>query len=264
VGKLPGSSQAYLIGADNGRKYVVKFTNNPHCERILVNELVSAMLLNRLGLACPEIALVRLTSEFLRLNPNVSIQGRSSAERPPCGIHFGSCLPGSPNHDFVSRSVSDNVLKGLTNLCEFAGVLVFDKWISNQDHRQCIFEFNRPSRVRALWIDNGHVMGGPRWKFEDSPRHGLYAQHAVYEQARTWADFEPWLEGIRAMPEGFLEYVLREVPNDWVRDDHKELRRVIDRLMIRRQSVADLIQGTIESQPSAFPNWKRLRQTRKS
>jgi hypothetical protein len=220
------------------------------------------MLLNRLGLTCPEIGFIRITSEFLRSNPNVNIQGGVSPQTPPVGIHFGSCLPGRPNHDFVSRTVSDNVLKGVTNLQEFAGVLVFDKWTSHQDHRQCVFEFVPQSQVRALWIDNGHVFGGPSWEFFDSPLLGLYSRHTVYEMVHSWAYFEPWLEIVRDMPQEFLECIVREIPDEWVCDDYKELIRVIERLMIRRRLVPRLIEDAIENLPSAFPNWKRENRTR--
>jgi hypothetical protein len=256
MGKLPGGSQAHLIKADNGRTYVVKFTNTPQSRRILINEMVSAMLLKRLKLAGPEIAFIRITREFLGAHPDVYVQFRSGTQSPPAGLHFGSCLPGIPNDNFVSHPVSDAVLRGLSNLREFVGVLVFDKWTSNQDSRQCIFEFVPPYCVRALWIDNGHALGGPSWEFLDSPRLGVYFRHTVYERARSWADFEPWLEGVRAVSEEFVEHILKELPNDWILDDYKDLRRVVDRLLVRRQAVANLIEAAIASQPSAFPNWK--------
>lgn len=234
--KMRGASQAQLMQADDARHYVVKL-DTPQNRRTLVNEFLCGLFLEHLGFNTPRTAVVQMDG----------------------GKHFGSGFPGDPNKTVVYDFVPDPLLRKVENLREFAGMLAFDKWVGNEDYRQCVFVRNtrlaRP-QFQAIWIDNGNAFAGSAWQIVDNPRKGLYLSSAAYETVQSWSDFEPWLEALRCFPEDVVEQAIAALPAEWIADDYDGLRRLMDRLLLRRSKVADQIERTIESQPQAFPNWK--------
>ncbi len=89
-------------------------------------------------------------------------------------------------------------------------------------------------QFQAIWIDNGNAFGGSEWQIVDNPRKGLYLSSAAYETVRSWSDFEPWLEALRQFPEELVEQAIDALPAEWVAGDDDRLRRLMDRLLLRR------------------------------
>src|SRR5579871_5213063 len=233
---MRGASHAQLMRADDGRHYVVKLAT-PANRRTLVNEFLAGLFLEHLGFNTPRTAVVQMDG----------------------GKHFGSGFPGDPGKTVVYDFIPDPLLREVENLREFAGLLAFDKWVGNQDFRQCVFVKNarlpRP-QFQAIWIDNGSAFGGSDGEIVDNPRQGLYLSPAAYETVQSWSDFEPWLEALRRFPEELVEQAISALPAEWVAGEHDRLRRLMDRLLLRRAKVADCVERTIESKPEVFPNWK--------
>src|SRR5512141_3328870 len=139
IRKMRGGAQSHLLEADDGNSYIVKFQNNPQHRRILVNEMVSAVFLDYLQFSAPEAAIIAVPEEFLRGNAEVFITLGTRHIPVQPGWHFGSRFPGDPARTPIYDFVPDALLSGVANLSEFAGMLVFDKWMANADGRQCIF-----------------------------------------------------------------------------------------------------------------------------
>ena len=267
--KMRGGAQSHLIEANDGRFYVVKFKNNPQHRRILVNEWLASRFLRYLQIATPETAIVEVSAQFLRENPEVCISlGRSRLEVEP-GWHFGSCFPGDPAKVAVYDFLPDVLLSQVVNQREFLGMLAFDKWTANADSRQAIFvrarvrEFVRasvehPLRVGfvALMMDHGYVFDGPQWAYRDSPIQGLYFRTQIYESVRGWDDFQPWLDQIVHFPEDVIDEALKTLPPDWVAGEEDALNDLLENLMRRRNRVADLLRDCTTGRVKAFPNWK--------
>src|SRR5207247_11297442 len=96
VRKMRGGAQAQLLEADDGHWYVVKFRNNPQHRRILVNESLSATILDYLRISIPETALIEVTPQFLAANPDLHLQvGTRRVELRPAS-QFRSRFPGAP------------------------------------------------------------------------------------------------------------------------------------------------------------------------
>ena len=269
IRKMRGGAQAHLLEADDDHFYVVKFKNNPQHRRILVNELTASVFLRYLRIAAPETALIDVSEEFLRANPEVGI--RLGTRRLPvaAGWHFGSRFPGDPNKLAVYDFIPDVLLKKVVNKNDFLGVLAFDKWIGNADSRQSIFfrahlrEWLPPSEFQplrvgfvALMMDHGYVFGGPQWGFADSPIQGLYFRPAVYENVHALDDFQPWLERIRNFPEEVVDEAYKQVPADWLDGDRDEYEKLLARLLRRRNRVPDLIRDCVHGRVNPFPNWQ--------
>lgn len=255
--------------ASDGNFYVVKFLNNPQHRRILINEWIASVFLGYLGVAAPEAAIVRVSTEFLRENPDVYLQLGSERRQVEPGWHFGSRFPGHPARNVVYDFLPDSLLENIENLCDFRAILVFDKWIGNADSRQSIFfrarlkewlpgSAGHPLRMGfvAQMVDHGYAFEGPHWRFGDSPLQGLYFRPAVYNGVRGLDDFQPWLDRVMHFPEEIVDQAVKQIPASWMEGQEKDLPRLLDRLLARRKRVPDLIEAAREGRGNPFPNWR--------
>jgi hypothetical protein len=149
IRRMRGGAQSHLMRCADGNYYVVKFQNNPQHRRILVNELLGTRLASRLGLPTAPVEVVEVGAELIRLTPELCIELPRS--RTPCaaGLQFGSRYPGDPRRMALHDFLPDEKLREVRNLHDFAGMLVFDKWVCNTNGRQTVFfeEASRTSRV---------------------------------------------------------------------------------------------------------------------
>jgi hypothetical protein len=266
---MRGGAQAHLLECDDGHFYVVKFRNNPQHRRILINEWIASVFLNYLQISTPETAVVSLSPEFLASHPDVHIQLGSHHEPVEPGWHFGSRYPGDPGKVMVYDFLPDALLDKLVNVAEFLGVLAFDKWMGNADARQSIF-FRARLRRRlqpenepapragfvALMMDHGYVFDGPHWKFSDSPLQGLYFRPNVYQNVRSWEDFQPWLDRVVNFPEEVVDTAQKQIPPEWLAEDGDALQSILEKLMSRRRRVPDLIRNSRRGRVNPFPGWR--------
>jgi hypothetical protein len=265
IRKMRGGAQSHLIQASDGHYYIVKFRNNPQHPRILVNELIAAEILAYLQISAPPCELIQVSEEFLRENPDVSIQLGSRTLAPDTGWAFGSRHPGDPNITAVYDFVPDSLLSQVHNRAEFLAVLVFDKWTGNADGRQSIFFRAHlkdwvpqvkpgPKKMGfvALMIDHGFIFNGPHWNFTESALQGLYARRMVYEPVTSLQDFQPWLERVQHFPEEVFDRAMRRIPPDWIENQEDELERLLESLLRRRKRIGELLAQS----HAAFSNWK--------
>ena len=126
VRKMRGSTQAHLLECDDGFFYVVKFSNNPQGgRRILCNELISSLLMKRLGIHTPEIAVVTLDHDFLKANPEVFLSiAPDRTVTPTIGPHFGSLHIGGPINAAVFDFLPIAMLPKVVNHGDFLGVIL--------------------------------------------------------------------------------------------------------------------------------------------
>src|SRR3977135_436796 len=110
IRKMRGGAQAHLIEAADGHCYVVKFLNNPQHRRILVNEWIASVFLKYLGISTPEVAMIRITEDFLAANPQVEMQFGNEQRPPTTGWHYGSRFPGNPSRNVVYDFLPDALL----------------------------------------------------------------------------------------------------------------------------------------------------------
>ena len=139
IRRMRGGAQAHLMRCSDGNYYVVKFQNNPQHRRVLVNELLGTRLAGRLGLTTAPVAVVEVSEELIRLTEDLCIE--TPRTRIPCsaGLQFASQYPGDPRRMTLHDFLPDEKLHEVSNLYEFAGMLVFDKWTCNTNGRQTVF-----------------------------------------------------------------------------------------------------------------------------
>jgi hypothetical protein len=266
---MRGGAQSHLLEADDGCWYVVKFRNNPQHRRILVNERLSATLLDYLKIATPETALIQVGAAFLAANPEVHLHLGTQRIAIEPGWHFGSRYPGDPGRTAVYDFLPDALLPQVVNLEDFRAILVFDKWTGNADGRQSVFYRalvrrgesgapagpGRPGFV-ARMIDHGYTFNGPNWDFPESPLQGIYARRLVYEAVRSLEDFQPWLDQVMDFPEEVIDQAWKRIPPDWVEGEEDALEQLLERLFERRKRLPDLIGSCRQAKTDPFPNWK--------
>jgi hypothetical protein len=260
IRKMRGGAQAHLLETNDGF-YVVKFLGNPQHRRILVNEWISSVILGYLQIAAPEVALVEVTQEFLRENPDVGMRLGTARLAVEPGWHFGSRYPGDPATTAVYDFVPEALLAQVNNLSDFGACLVFDKWMANTDGRQAVFfrarlKDSRKMGFVALMIDHGFVFNGPHWDFPESPVQGIYARPSVYDGVRSLDSFQPWLDQIIHFPDAVIDRALRQLPPQWIAGEEDQLEQLLDRLMRRRRRVPDLIAGARSGKSNPFANWR--------
>lgn len=263
VRRMRGGSQPQLMRCSDGGYYVVKFQNNPQGTRILANELLAAHLADWLHLPVPQAAVVEVSVELIEGTEGLVIElgrGRIAFQSGKC---FGSrhvsqpCIP----HEFSVPTVLDfmpgELLRRITNLADFAGMLVFDQWTCNTDGRQAIFvQVNDSSNYKVFMIDNGFCFNATEWSFPDGPLRGIYARTIVYDGIKGFDAFEPWLDRLEHGNDAVtLAVAASHVPTEWYGADHDGLARMLNRLDRRRHLVRELLWSTWKAKRASFKNW---------
>lgn len=263
VRRMRGGAQSHLMRCDDGHYYVVKFQNNPQHRRVLVNELLGTRLAARLGLPTVPAEIVEVSAELIRLTPDLTVELPRS--RVPCqpGLQFGSRYPGDPRRLALHDFLPDEQLREVSNLHDFAGMLVFDKWTCNTNGRQTVFfteGSDSPERgggpYKTRMIDQGFCFNAGEWNFPDAPLRGLYARNRVYASVIGKESFAPWIERLETqVTERVLDEMIRPIPPEWYADDYDALVRLLKQLHYRRSLVSDLILEAKRSNRHPFPNW---------
>jgi hypothetical protein len=263
VRRMQGGSQAHLLRCSDGEHYVVKFQNNPQGTRILVNEMLGGALAARLGLPTPETAIVEVSDFLIQQSEDFMVQlGRGRVACTP-GACFGSRLPSAAGPRgkrvlmSVHRFLPDFPPREVTNIADFAGMLVFDKWTGNMDSRQVVFVYDVAAQTyRAVMIDNGYCFNGGDWDFPNAPRCGLSRRPSAYEGVRGMESFERWL-GILENIAGvhLLDELADDIPPEWYGREMSALRHLLQEIERRRQLVRASLWTTRSGSPQCFPNW---------
>jgi hypothetical protein len=249
--------------------YVVKFQNNPQGKRVLANEMFGALLAKRLGLTVAEPVVIEVSDTLIKLTEKMTFTFRDRTE--PCrpGLSFGSRYVSDDPHDatifgsseFANTYLPRNRMMRVTNLPEFIGMLVFDRWTSNSDNRQVVFVRNSSdSSWLAHMIDQGWCFGGVQWDFPDCLREGVCVSEGAYESITGIEVFEPWLDRVEhGIDETVLEQLASQVPTEWYDGEAAALRELVATLDRRRRMVRQLLLSTWEDYPRLFPSWIQRR-----
>ena len=82
ISQVRGGSQARIMLADDGKRYVVKFQGNPQCTRVLANDYLACRLARMVGLSVPEPVIILLDEEtILEQQITFTLAGRAVAVR---------------------------------------------------------------------------------------------------------------------------------------------------------------------------------------
>lgn len=257
VRKMRGGAQSHLMLASDGFAYVVKFQNNPQGLRILANEFLATLLAQTLGLTVPKAEIIDVPQWIIDGTKALRMECESGSETCKSGLQFGSRFVGGLLPAQAMDYLPEEQLSAVTNLHEFAGILVMDKWMCNSDGRQAVFHKSmREKRYMATFVDQGYCFDAERWTFADAPLRGVYARNAVYRNVTGWDSFDPWLNCVEKMDPQTAWNIARKIPPEWYGGKFDELEALIERLLTRRRCIRALIIEFRESSREPFPQWR--------
>jgi len=255
---LRGGAQAHLLRATDGNCYVTKFQNNPQHIKVLANEMLAGRLGLALGLPIPQVVVIELSEWLIEHTTELRIQLAST--QIPCrsGKQMGSLYCGSPG--LALDYLPQELLSKVSNVADFARVLVLDKWTCNADGRQAVFYRNKTHspRYTAAFVDQGYCFNAGEWTFPDFPLRGVFANNCVYQGVTGWESFEPALTRAEEMGCDAIWRCAMDVPAEWYDGDRDGLERLVETLYQRRQIIRRLISIFRESARKPFPNWPDL------
>lgn len=259
IRRLSGGTQPHLMVAGDGRRYVVKFCNNPVHPRILANELFATRIALSLGLPMSEVAVIEVSDWLISHTPKLRLE--IGGRIVPCigGLQLASCYVADPDQgDTILQTLPKGMRPKLANRGAFALTLPFDKWAGNCDNRQALFLKRKSKRVQyeVVFVDQGDCFSAAQWAFPDLSLMGAYDQNWVYTSVTGWESFEPALSRLESLDATDLWSIAVEVPQQWYQHDGAALARLIETLTKRRSLVRDLVTRFRRSDRNLFPNWR--------
>jgi hypothetical protein len=256
VRRMRGGAQSHLMLGSDDELYVVKFQNNPQHVRVLANEFLATRIAEDLGLSVPPCDVVEVSAWLIANTSELRIVSGEGSQLCQAGLQFGSKFVGGLMPGQLMDYLPAGELQLVTNLAEFAGMLVLDKWTGNANGRQAVFQRRaRQRKYKAAFIDHGYCFGAGEWAFRDSPLRGIYGRNAVYEGIRGWSDFEPWLRKAEDFAEAKLWAAAEAIPPEWYGHASDALEALIEELLARRCRVHGLIDEFRNSGRVPFPKW---------
>jgi HipA-like protein len=256
IRRMRGGAQSHLMLCSDSHLYVVKFRNNPQHLRVLANELFASRLGEALGLTIPASEIVEVSDWLIQNTAELTIRHNHNEEKCVPGLQYGSrFIGGQSSGNIVVDYLPEEHLCEVTNLAEFAGILVFDKWTCNVNGRQAVFQKSpKEQQYSASFIDQGYCFSAGEWKFFDAPLRGVYPRNLVYRSITGWQSFEPWLKRVENFPEQQIWSIAESVPPEWY-GDLAEMESLVKELLARRSRVRDLLDSFRLSPREPFPHW---------
>jgi hypothetical protein len=254
--RMRGGSQSHLMRCSDDNFYVVKCQHNPQGSRILANEFFATRLAELLGLPVPATSIVNLDSWLIDHEQKLSFELAHGTEKCVPGLQFGSRYIGDPRQDYVLEHLPTRLLRHVSNLHAFAGMLAFDKWTANSDGREVAFlRKGTELGLTAYFIDQGYCFNGNTWNLDDENLLGLYGLNEAYASVEGWESFEPWLSRIENLPITQIWKFASEIPPEWYDKQSGDLETLVEALYARRSIVRDLIPVLRLPPRRLFPMW---------
>ncbi len=233
IRNLRGSSQPILAEASDGLLYVVKFANNLQGSNLLFNECIGTELYRLGGLAVPNWQPLLVNRRFMERNPHCWIESARGRFNPDSELCFGSRFLGAEDVELF-EILPGSFHRRLRNRHDFWLAWLLDVCASHADARQAIFRKGARGRLEAVFIDHGHMFGGPRGDI--TPR-SIASRHL---DSRLYADVSS--ERIAELARSVLELEadglwlrVRSLPAEWVNDStERRLGECLNKLSCSR------------------------------
>jgi hypothetical protein len=227
--KQKGGSQSRLVLCDDRKLYVLKMHPNPQGPNVLANEALGSMLLSGLGFRVPRWCPITINLATLPSFPELTMETADGFRLPACGVHFGSEYLGSLEYDLLDLIPESYRIR---NGEQFAAIRLFDLWANHHDHRQCVYR--RPKQTgdyEAIFIDNGHLFGGPDWSIETALSGKIWSRYFRNHLRQERLVMERWMTMFEARIPRLLREARQLIPPEWYRGDIYSLcAQLIERL----------------------------------
>ena len=240
--RMPGGTQAVLALCGN-KSYIIKCRFNAQGPNILANELIGTVMMNAMGLPTPPWRFAKVTSATISSLP--SDEGPYLKQHNKCGLHFGSRVPEPSSRGRLYSFLPSSFVQRIQNRSDFIGAVVFDVWAGSQDPRQAVYvEDHRTRTFKAVFVDQGHLFGGPHWLFDGPVGGSLCLDHTVYQGLIDASLVKDWIARLGTIVPPLLSAVVKAVPLYWYNGDASKLK---DTLLRRIDRLGDLVQQELDT-----------------
>jgi hypothetical protein len=234
--RLRGGSQSLLVLASDGALYVVKMMGNPQGPNVLANEALGSELAGYLGLPVPSWRPIALSDDFIDSHSHCWFESASGPVRPQAGVHFASRIIGQESSSALCEILPGSWIPQIVNRSDFAGMLLLDLWANHTDSRKSLFMRRGIStETSAVFVDNGHMFGGP-WGKDDYRRGAaLFLDSRIYEGLEMKSAFTSWFEKVDSVDEDVVRALAASIPGEWVPNGY--VQQVIVQLQSRKRQL---------------------------
>ena len=250
VGRLCGGSQPILVQASDGHYYVIKFANNLQGANLPFNESAGTLLYRAFGLPCPSWKSLVIADSFLDRNPQCWIHDVQGSLRPTSGLCFGSLFVGNLGARPL-EILSGASFSRIRNPKLFWLAWMVDICARHADNRQALFLEDATGRLTTVFVDHGHLFGGPNGEKQSHFSAPCYLDRRIYECVSSSS-----LEGLPGMMARIdlkqLALSLQTVPEEWKTSE--ALRGFAE--CLSRLSDLDFLRATL----SEIVNFQRQRE----
>ena len=247
VRPLIGSSRPFLVQANDRQLYVVKTSGNRRYPNLLANELLGSVLCAAVRLPVAEWSVIELTAPFLNAY-SVPSSYEDYVHHPKPGFHYASRMITPPvDEAFMIEHPARNQIDFVQNRSDFLGMYILDTCLMQRDARQAIFIKKRYSPAsRAVFIDHGHMFGGPNWDTEEPLRSPCHTVLSLYSGLLIEKDVSSWIKALSAEVPRAFNYAVRDLPAEWYSGDLKLLKSWLHH---RIECLPRLIEQELERTP---------------
>lgn len=209
-----GGSLPALVDADDGFSYVIKFRGAGQGRKALVAELIGGELCRFLGLRMPELVFAELDESFARTEPDEEIQDllRFSVGKN-LGVHFlDGAITFDPNVDEISAEEAskivwlDALLMNVDRTVRNTNMLIWHKELWLIDHGASLY-------FHHAWDNWEEQLAKPFIQIKD---------HVLLKFASKVEEVDAQYRAL--FTEENLRNVLQIVPDEWLADEHRQLR----------------------------------------
>jgi hypothetical protein len=259
IRNMRGGSQPILAEASDGLQYVVKFANNLQGPNLLFNESAGSELFQSCGVPVPKWKPLRVSDSFLDKNPGCWIQTLEGRLRPTSGLCFGSRFLGG-NGKRILEILPGSSFRRVRNQTSFWLVWLIDVCAEHANNRQAIFEEDAESWLDAVFVDHGHLFGGPKAELKRNLCASRYLDSRIYPglSSKALEDFE---KVFRALDADRLWQRLEVIPDEWVEVSAlRKFETCLQRLSmpLYRQSLLRTLIGSLERRAATETEFRGL------
>jgi len=211
--KLRGGSDPVLVAASDGLQYVVKFSNNLQGPNVLFNESAGTELFHGCGLPSPAWKPLLVTDSFLDRNPGAWMETDDGPLRPAAGLCFGSLfMGGEPGRTF--EILPGSSFSRIGNRMNLWLAWLVDACADHIDNRQAIFKEDARGALHALFIDHGHLFGGPDGKHRLPIIASRYLDPRIYPELGR-EEISGLLKALRSIDSDRIWRRVQVLPEEW-------------------------------------------------
>lgn len=217
-----GATRPFLAKTEQENVYVVKAHGNPLGTKALFNEYIAGLLAKEIGLAWPDVRIVRLSHEIIEiLNQNdfkilsewavgiKYIEGLKEITWPE-NVNYSD-----PNFAERNAQYLMSLFPDLKTHDAFYGKAVFDNWILLGD--TTYDTLHKSAEGHPVFLDASIALGGLEWDENKLKWTMVIPDRSIYlvGYVSDLSKFVPWIDKVKRIGSANIEKILGEIPKDW-------------------------------------------------